>query len=67
MLLARTLTPDRKYTDTRTYKVGNAPDGNAPDGYGPEDYGPDDAAFHRRIYTVTVSVRNLKNLQRMRT
>jgi prepilin-type N-terminal cleavage/methylation domain-containing protein len=55
MLLARTLTADRKYTDTRTYAVGNAP-----------DYSPDDA-FHRRIYTVTVSVRNLKNLQRLQT
>jgi prepilin-type N-terminal cleavage/methylation domain-containing protein len=55
MLLARTGTADRKYTDTRTYQVGNA-----------ADYTPNDA-FHRRIYTVTVGVRNLRNFQRMRT
>jgi type IV pilus assembly protein PilW len=54
-LLARTVTADRKYTDTRTYEVGNA-----------ADYTPNDA-FHRRLYTVTVGVRNLRNFQRMRT
>jgi type IV pilus assembly protein PilW len=54
-VLARTVTPDRNYTDTRTYQVGNA-----------ADYTPDDT-FHRRIYTVTVGVRNLRNFQRMRT
>jgi len=54
-LLARTVTPDRNYTDTRTYSVGNA-----------DDYTPNDA-FHRRIYTVTVGIRNLRNFQRMRT
>jgi type IV pilus assembly protein PilW len=54
-LLARTVTPDRNYTDTRTYAVGNA-----------DDYTPNDA-FHRRIYTVTVGMRNLRNFQRMRT
>lgn len=55
VLLARTLDEDRKYTDTRTYQVGNSP-----------DYTPNDA-FHRRIYAVTVSVRNLRNLQRLQT
>jgi hypothetical protein len=55
MVLARTVTPDRNYTDTRTYEVGNA-----------ADYTPNDA-FHRRIYTLTVGVRNLRNFQRMRT
>jgi type IV pilus assembly protein PilW len=56
MVLARTVTPDRNYTDTRTYVVGNA-----------EDPTPPNDAFHRRIYTVTVGVRNLRNFQRMRT
>jgi hypothetical protein len=54
-LLARTLTADRRYTDSRTYQVGNAP-----------DYSPNDN-FHRRIYSVTVTVHNLRNLRRLST
>ena len=52
-LLARTLTADRGYTDARTYQVGNAP------AYSPNDN------FHRRIYSVTVAVHNLRNLRRL--
>jgi type II secretory pathway pseudopilin PulG len=54
-LLARTLTADRRYTDSRTYQVGNAP------AYSPNDN------FHRRIYSVTVTVHNLRNLRRLST
>jgi type IV pilus assembly protein PilW len=52
-LLARTVQPDRKYTDNRTYQVGNA----AP-------YTPNDQ-FHRRLYAVTVTIHNLRNLKRL--
>lgn len=52
-MLARTIQPDRDYTDNRTYQVGNAP------AYTPND------RFHRRLYAVTVTVHNLRNLQRL--
>jgi type IV pilus assembly protein PilW len=52
-ILARTVQPDRDYTDTRTYQVGNA------DPYTPNDQ------FHRRLYAVTVTIHNRRNLQRL--
>lgn len=52
-LLARTGEIDVQQTDDRTYQLGNAP------AYTPSD------RFHRRVYTVTVSVRNMRNAQRL--
>ena len=52
-LLARTTDPDFAYTDDRTYNLSNAP------AYTPNDN------FHRRTYSVTVTVHNLRNLQRL--
>ncbi len=52
-LLARTTQPDTRYTDNRTYAVSNA-----------DDYLPNDG-FHRRVYSVTVMLHNLRNLRRL--
>lgn len=52
-LLARTTTADRGHTDERTYRISNAPD------YAPADN------FHRRVYSTTVPVHNLRNLQNL--
>jgi hypothetical protein len=52
-VLARTEEADRGYTDQRTYTVSNAP------AYTPNDN------FHRRLYTVTVMIHNLRNLERL--
>jgi len=48
-ILARTLDADQSYKDNRTYSLSNA---NA--------YKPNDA-FHRRLYTVTVPINNIRN------
>lgn len=53
LLLARTQELDMRYTDQRTYRIGNAPD------FAPADN------FHRRIYSITVGVYNRRNLQRL--
>lgn len=50
-LLARTTVEDFTYTDQKTYSLSNAPD------YQPADN------FHRRLYTITVPVHNLRNQQ----
>jgi len=52
-LLARTLQVDTAYTDSRTYSIGNS-----------ADYTPNDR-FHRRVYSETVTIHNLRNLQRL--
>jgi hypothetical protein len=52
-LVARTMEEDRGYTDDRTYTVGNAPART------PSDH------FHRRVYSTTVTVHNIRNLRRM--
>jgi type IV pilus assembly protein PilW len=52
-LLARTLNQDFAYTDDRTYTVSNAPVATPSDG------------FHRRLYTVTVPIFNMRNRARM--
>lgn len=54
-LLARTLQRDPRYVDAKTYTLSDAP------AYSPGDN------FHRRIYSVTVPIHNLRNLERMRT
>ncbi len=52
-LLARTTEADFGYTDDRTYNLSNAP------AYTPNDN------FHRRAYSITVTVHNLRNLRRL--
>lgn len=52
-LLARTRDMDRRHTDPKTYSISNAPD------YTPADN------YHRRVYQVTVTVHNLRNLRRL--
>jgi prepilin-type N-terminal cleavage/methylation domain-containing protein len=52
-LLARTLNPDIGYTDDRTYTLSNA----AP-------FTPNDN-LHRRLYTVTVPIFNMRNRARL--
>lgn len=52
-ILARSVQRDLAYTDDRTYSVGNS-----------GDYTPGDN-FHRRVYSETVTLHNLRNLQRL--
>lgn len=52
-VLARTVVPDRSYTDDRHYALSNA-----------ADHHPNDN-FHRRVYSVTVTLHNLRNLRRL--
>jgi type IV pilus assembly protein PilW len=52
-ILARTRDEDRSRTDGKTYRISNAP-----------DYAPDDN-FHRRVYEITVTVHNLRNLRQL--
>jgi len=52
-VLARTLNPDFGYTDDRTYTISNAPVATPGDN------------FHRRLYTVTVPVFNMRNRARL--
>jgi len=52
-ILARTVPADHSYTDDRTYSVSNA------DAYNPNDN------FHRRVYSVTVTLHNPRNLRRL--
>ncbi len=52
-LLVRTPVEDRQYTDTRTYTVSNA-----------DEFEPGDN-FHRRLYSTTLTVHNLRNLRRL--
>lgn len=52
-LRARTLIEDRRYTDDRTYTVSNAPAVTPADN------------FHRRVYSTTVTIHNLRNMQRL--
>lgn len=52
-LLARTRDEDHRHTDAKTYSISNAPD------YAPADN------YHRRVYEMTVTVHNLRNLRRL--
>jgi len=52
-VLARTLNQDFTYTDERTYTVSNAPVATPGD------------SFHRRLYTVTVPIFNMRNRARL--
>ncbi len=52
-LLARTTDIDTRYTNTKTYSISNAP-----------DYEPGDS-FHRRVFSTTVSIQNIRSLSMM--
>lgn len=54
-LLARTSEPDIQYEDDKTYFVSNAP------AYSPND------RFHRRVFSMTVGLKNLRSLHQMGT
>ena len=52
-ILARTTDIDTRYTNTKTYSISNAP-----------DYTPGDS-FHRRVFSTTVSIQNIRSLNMM--
>ena len=52
-LVARTTEIDTRYTNNKTYSVSNAP-----------DFEPNDS-FHRRVFSISVSIRNIRNLNIM--
>jgi Tfp pilus assembly protein PilW len=52
-LVARTTEIDTRYTNDKTFSVSNAP-----------DFTPDDS-FHRRVFSISVSIRNIRNLNIM--
>ena len=52
-LLARTTDIDVRHTNQKTYSIGNAP-----------DYTPNDS-FHRRVYSTTVAVQNIRSMNMM--
>jgi type IV pilus assembly protein PilW len=52
-LLARTTDPDIKYTNQKTFRISNA-----------QDYTPDDS-FHRRVFSTSVSVQNIRSMNMM--
>jgi len=57
-LLMRAIDIDVGYTDERTYTLGNTV-------AGPYRVGPFNDRFHRRVYTTTVSMRNLANVRQL--
>jgi hypothetical protein len=52
-ILARTTDIDTRYTNEKTYSISNAP-----------DYEPGDS-FHRRVFSTTVSIQNIRSLNMM--
>jgi type IV pilus assembly protein PilW len=52
-LLARTAEIDTRYTNQKTFSISNAP-----------DYTPDDS-FHRRVFSTTVSIQNIRSFNMM--
>ncbi len=52
-LLARTTEDDVRYTNQKTFSIGNAP-----------DYTPNDS-FHRRVYSTTVAIQNIRSMNMM--
>ena len=52
-LLARTTDIDIRYTNQKTYSISNAP-----------DYTPNDS-FHRRVFSTTVSIQNIRSMNMM--
>lgn len=54
-LIARSADPDQRYTNDKTYQISNAPVSTPADN------------FYRRVYSVTVGLRNIANRQRLRS
>ena len=54
-LLARTTDLDTRYTNNKTYSISNSPD------FVPAD------SFHRRVYSTSVTIRNVRNMNMMGT
>lgn len=54
-VLARTSDPDLRYTNPKTYRIGNAPE------YTPADN------FYRRVFSISVGINNLRSLQELRS
>lgn len=52
-LLARTTEPDVKYTNQKTFSISNS-----------QDYTPDDS-FHRRVFSTSVTVQNIRSMNMM--
>ena len=52
-LLARTTEIDVRHTNQKTFSIGNAP-----------DYTPNDS-FHRRVYSTTVAIQNIRSMNMM--
>ena len=52
-LLARTTDVDVRHTNQKTFSIGNAP-----------DYTPNDS-FHRRVYSTTVAIQNIRSMNMM--
>jgi type IV pilus assembly protein PilW len=52
-LLARTTDIDVRHTNEKTFSIGNAP-----------DYTPNDS-FHRRVYSTTVAIQNIRSMNIM--
>ena len=52
-LLARTTEIDVRYANQKTFSIGNAP-----------DYTPNDS-FHRRVYSTTVAIQNIRSMNMM--
>ena len=52
-LLARTTDIDVRHTNQKTFSIGNAP-----------DYTPNDS-FHRRVYSTTVAIQNIRSMNMM--
>jgi hypothetical protein len=42
-----------RYTNQKTFSIGNAP-----------DYSPNDS-FHRRVYSTTVAIQNIRSMNMM--
>ena len=54
-VLARSADPDMRYTNGKTYQISNAP------AYTPAD------SFYRRVYSVTVGLKNMASLRKLRS
>ena len=52
-ILARTTEIDTRYTNEKTFSISNAP-----------DYTPDDS-FHRRVFSTSVSIQNIRSMNMM--
>ena len=52
-ILARTADIDTRYTNTKTFSISNSP-----------AYTPDDS-FHRRVFSTSVSIQNIRSMNMM--